>query len=505
MTGVSEEYDVIVVGSGGGALTAAWTAARSGLEVLVAEATPLYGGTTAYSGGGMWFAGNRLVREATGEGAESAADYFRAVVGDRTPRDLQDAFLEAGAEVVDMLLEDDAIELEAFWWPDYFGAVDGAAEIRQVRPLPLAASDLGELATALRPPLKVDRAGVPRDPRLSGGQALIGRLLLALSRHPNVTLCTDTPVTGLLAEAGAVSGVRVGEAREIGARRGVIVAAGGFERDAAMRAEHGVPGSVAGSMGTEGNRGLALRAAIELGADTDLMDQAWWSPGIEHPDGTTSFSLWFTGGIFVDTEGRRFVNESWPYDRIGRAIIDAQRAGSLGERFWMIYDDRDGARPPVRSTTLPLGETDDYRAAGLWHTADSLTDLAGMIGLPAAALEESVERFNRLAAEGSDPDFGRGDEPYDRAFSGGESPMVPIEKGPFHAVAFGLSDLGTKGGLRTDVVGRVLDTSGEVIGGLYAAGNSMAAVSGTTYPGGGNPIAAGMVFGYLAAKDCAGD
>jgi len=140
----------------------------------------------------------------------------------------------------------------------------------------------------------------------------------------------------------------------------------------------------------------------------------------------------------------------------------------------------------------------------LWRTADTLVGLAQAIGVPADNLLGTVARYNEMVAKGADADFGRGDEAYDRAFSNGEPPLVPIDKAPFHAAAFGLSDLGTKGGLRTDSRARVLDEAGVAIVGLYAAGNTMAAVSGTTYPGGGNPIGASMVFSHLAALDMAG-
>jgi hypothetical protein len=240
---------------------------------------------------------------------------------------------------------------------------------------------------------------------------------------------------------------------------------------------------------------------MAAGAATDLLDQAWWSPGFTHPDGRSAFSLWFTGGIFVGQDGRRFVNESAPYDRIGRAVIAELESGALTLPYWMIYDDREGEVPPVKSTSVTMVEAEKYVEAGLWHTAGTLEELAAKIGVPAANLAATVEQFNKICAAGADPDFGRGDEAYDRAFSGGEPPLVPIERGPFHAAAFGLSDLGTKGGLRTDTHARVLAASGEPIPGLYASGNTMAAVSGTAYPAGGNPIGASMLFSHLAALD----
>ncbi len=242
---------------------------------------------------------------------------------------------------------------------------------------------------------------------------------------------------------------------------------------------------------------------MAVGADTDLMDQAWWSPGLIHPDGRAAFALWFTGGIFVNQAGERFVNESAPYDRLGREIIERMEGGSVSLPFWMIYDDAEGGVPPIKASNVPMVETEKYVEAGLWHTADTLEELAAKIGVPGEALAATVARFNKQAAEGVDEDFGRGDEAYDRAFSNGESPLAPIAQGPFHAAAFGISDLGTKGGLRTDTVGRVLTAAGTPIPGLYAAGNTMAAPSGTTYPGGGNPIGTSVLFSHLAALDMA--
>lgn len=502
------DCDVLVVGSGGGALTGALIAASRGLRVVVAEASEYFGGTTAYSGGGMWLPMNAVLRrDGNVDSAESVATYFRAVVGDRTPRDLQDAFLDNGAPLVDALEQLEPMAFQQLPWPDYFGAApEASAHGRHIIPQPLTPEELGELRNLVRPPLAVERAGHELPPHVGGGQALIGRLLLALQRFDNVTLLGNAACDELVVDDGRVVGAFVettGGRVQVRAERGVLLAAGGFEQNQQLRDQYGVPGQTCDSMGAPANVGKALEAALRVGADVDLMDQAWWSPGITHPDGTSSFSLWLTGGIFVDKHGRRFVNESWPYDRLGRAIIERMDAGEMQLPFWFVYDDRDGSTPPVRATSVPVGDAADYEAAGLWHTADTLAGLAEKIGVPADELERTVARFNELAATEKDEDFGRGDEAYDRAFSGGASPLVPVEKGPFHAAAFGISDLGTKGGLRTDTSARVLDREGQPISGLYAAGNSMAAVSGTTYPAGGNPIGACMVFSYLAALDMA--
>ncbi len=503
-----EECDVLVAGSGGGALTGAYTAAREGLDVLVVEATDRFGGTTAYSGGGMWLPCNAVLRRAGDDDTlEDARTYYRAVVGDRTPQALQDAFLDTGAPLVDYLEQDDAFAFQVLPWPDYFGAAPKArAGGRHIIPTPLSPDDVGVLAASLRDTVPTERAGHAPAAMLTGGRALIGRLLLALSGQASAELRLNAPLRELVREDGRVVGAVVHDStgpRRIRARRGVVLAAGGFEANQALRDRYQVPGRATDSMGAPGNLGEALEAAVAVGASTDLMTEAWWSPGVTHPDGSSSFSLWFTGGVFVDQAGRRFVNESLPYDRIGRVVLERQEQEGMTLPFWMVYDDRDGPRPPVRATTVPMGETEEYRRAGLWHTADTLAELGQQIGVPAQALVDSIERFNAFVAAGRDEDFGRGEEAYDRSFSGGRSPLVHVAQGPFHAAAFGLSDLGTKGGLRTDAHARVLDEQGAVIPGLYAAGNTQAAVSGTTYPGGGNPIASCMVFAHLAALDLA--
>lgn len=504
-----ETVDVIVAGSGGG-ITGAYTAAREGLSVVLVEATDKFGGTTAYSGGGgMWFPCNPVLQRAGSDDTfDKAFNYFHAVVGDRTPQDLQETYIRRGADLIEYLEADSNFTFSVLPWPDYFGkAPDSRSDgLRHIVAAPIRGEVLGRYAGLVRGPLDNDRLGTPAPEKLFGGRALIGRFLAALSGYPNAALYRNAELTDLIVHDRRVVGAvvqRDGAAVRIGARRGVLLAAGGFEHNDRLREKYGVPGDSADSMGCTGNTGAALEAALRAGADTDLMDQAWWSPGLTHPDGRSAFALWFTGGIFVNQAGHRFVNESAAYDRIGREIIREMKTGQLSVPFWMVYDDRTGVVPPVKATNVSMVDTEQYRNAGLWRTAATLAELAAAIGVPADNLEKTITRYNEIVANGVDTDFGRGDEAYDRAFSGGEPPLVPIDQPPFHAAAFGLSDLGTKGGLRTDSRARVLDRTGAPIPGLYAAGNTMAAVSGTTYPGGGNPIGASMLFSHLAALDMA--
>ncbi len=503
------ECDVLVAGSGAGGVTGAYTAAREGLEVVLVEATDMFGGTTAYSGGGgMWFPANPvLLRAGTDDTVEDALEYYTAVVGDRTPRELQEAYVRGGAPLIEYLEHDERLKFQVLPWPDYFGSAPKARGdgMRHIVAKALRVSAVPELRESIRGPLDADRLGAARpDDYFIGGRALIARFLVATARYPNASTRLNTALVELVLDDGTVTGavVETGGRREtIRTRRGVVLAAGGFEQNDALRARYGVPGSSRDTMGPWGNLGRAHLAAIAVGADTDLMDEAWWSPGLTHPDGRSAFALWFTGGIFVNRHGERFVNESQAYDRLGREVVSALADGSVALPYWMIYDDREGVVPPVKATNVSMAEPERYVEAGLWHTADSLHGLAVKIGVPADRLVATVARFNEFAARGVDEDFGRGDEPYDRAFSRGKSPLHPIERAPFHAAAFGISDLGTKGGLRTDPAARVLDVSGNVIPGLYAAGNTMAAPSGAVYPGGGNPIGTSMVFAHLAVMD----
>ncbi|HLV74804.1 MAG TPA: FAD-dependent oxidoreductase [Vulgatibacteraceae bacterium] len=493
-----DEYDVVVAGSGAGAMAGALAAASAGLRTAVLEKTGLLGGTSAYSGAAIWLPGTRVQERAgIGDSAESARTYLRALLGDDGAAH-REAFLETAPELVDFLEADPAIEFEFQPFPDYFAAPGRLDMGRSFVPLPLPVERLGDRAALVRPPVDRDRAGRGHSAGpLAQGRALIGRLLLALDATGNGDVRTGTALTGLSTSAdGRVVGV---EARTAGgtvrlrARRGVLLAAGGFESSAALRARHGVPGGADRTMAPDGaNTGDAIEAAVRIGAAAGRLDQAWFCPGLLTPGGLPAFTLGFRGGLIVDGSGRRFANESLPYDQMGRRMAAARGP------FHLIFDSRSEGLPAI---SVPPLSPDEQLAAGHWVRADTLDELAGRIGVPADALTGTVERFNGFADKGADDDFHRGEDPYDRFFSGGASPLVAVDRPPYRAAQVVLSDLGTKGGLLTDPDGRVLDGSGRPIAGLYAAGNTSASFTGPVYPGPGIPIGSAMAFAYRAVQD----
>ncbi|MCL6289149.1 FAD-binding protein [Streptomyces sp. ID03-2B] len=508
-----DECDVLVAGSGGGALTGALTAADHGLDTLVAEKTAFYGGTTAYAGSCLWLPGNQAQERAgLDDSAELGKAYFRAVVGDSAPHDLQDAYIDNAGPLVAYLEGHPDLRFEHRPFPDYFPEPGRFEQGRGIFPVEFPAPD-GEddLLDAVRPAAWQDRLGVPaeRGP-FTDGRALVARLLSALRATGRALCRPHTALTGLITGAdGAVLGAELlvsvpGEEPRplrVRARRGVLLAAGGFEASAELRRSwQGLPGADWTMGAPGGNTGDAILAARAVGADTALLDQSWWCPSVLFPDGSANFTLGLRGGVFVDGTGRRFANESLPYDRMGRAMLDAGVGASSDRPVWWVFDGRWGEDLPG-IVTVPVDRA-RFAEAGLWRTAGSIGDLAAAIGVDRTTLAGTVRDFNAAAAKGVDPDFHRGEDPYDLFFADGSGPnpaLVPLEGGPFHAVRLVLGDLGTKGGLRTDTSARVLREDGSVIPGLYAAGNTMASAAGTAYPGPGAPIGSAMVFGRLAA------
>jgi 3-oxosteroid 1-dehydrogenase len=544
--GVAAEVDVLIAGSGAAGMTAALTAAKLGLSALVIEKAAGFGGSTARSGGGIWAPGNAVLRAAgVADTPELARTYLAYVAGD-VPQESREAFLADAPAMMDLVLA--MTPLKFTWVPgyaDYYPeAPGGLAAGRSIEPVPFDGRKVlgGELARLARPylptPVTVTQAEYrwltlgrhPRGIRAAGRVAtrairarLLGQRMLGLGQAlaaglraglvtSDVPVWLDTALTSLEVSGGRVTGVRAtrdGEPVLIRARRGVLLASGGFERNEEMRRQYQrEPIGTGWTTGAPENTGDGIRAGLELGADLGLMDDAWWGPSIPLSGGPY-FCLSernLPGCVMVNGAGQRFVNESAPYVDAVHAMYDGHSPENPHIPAWLVFDQRYRDRyvfaglPPHR----PLPRR--WYAAGSVVRADDLAGVAAAAGVDADGLVKTVARFNEFAAAGRDEDFGRGDSAYDRYYGDprlANPNLAPLDRPPFYAVKIVPGDLGTKGGLRTDARARVLRPDGTVIEGLYAAGNTSAAVMGRSYAGAGATIGPAMTFGYIAVQDMA--
>ncbi|WP_280218082.1 3-oxosteroid 1-dehydrogenase, partial [Nocardia neocaledoniensis] len=509
---------------------------------------------TARSGGGVWIPGNPVLRDqAPPDDLAAARAYLRHIIGDDVAPELIDTYLDRGVEAFEFLAEHTPLAMQ--WVPgysDYYPeAPGGRAHGRSVEPVPFDARGLGADLATLEPDYgKAPRNFVltqadfrqihlglrnPRSPLralrigarwiagrargrhlLARGQALSAMLCQGL-RAAGVPLLLETPLLELTTTGTRVTGVRVGRdggAREITARRGVVLACGGFEHDEAMRARYQrAPIGTDWTVGASGNTGDGIRAGQALGAATAFMDDAWWGPSIPLPR-----TPWFClaernlpGSLIVNDRAERFMNESLPYVEAVHRMYGGEhgRGEGPGENLpaWLIFDQR--YRDRYLFAGLPPRQPLPKRwfEAGVLARADSIDALAREIGVPAAGLTATVARFNGFARTGVDEDFGRGTSAYDHYYGDPRQRPNPnlgaLENGPFYAARLVPGDLGTKGGLVTDAHARVLRADGTTVAGLYAAGNVGAPVMGHTYAGPGATIGPAIVFGYLAALDLA--
>ncbi len=521
-------------------MTAALTAVHHGLTAVVIEKAEHFGGSTARSGGGVWIPGNSVLRVAgVIDSPEDAVTYLSLVVNGDAPEAKQKAFLEHGPAMLDFVLKETPLRFA--WVPgyaDYYPELPGGkARGRTIEPSPLNGKVLGPELSKLNPPY-ISTRGVTvtaadykwlslgtRHPRaflrgirvgirtvisrilgrklLSMGQALIAGLRAGLLRK-DVPVLLGTPLTGLVMDGERVAGVRTAD-KVYRARRGVLIASGGFERNEEMRTKYQrSPITADWTVGAVENTGDGIQAGLDAGAAVALMDDAWWGPSFLLSGGPyfclAERSL--PGCIIVNQEGKRFVNEAAPYVDAVHAMYDA---GSVPS--WLIVDQR------YRNSYLFAGLGPRQPIPRRWYEAGALVKsltldgLAKGIGVEPSALEATVSRFNGFAERGVDEDFHKGESTYDRYYGDPRNKpnpnLAPLLKAPFYAFKLWPGDLGTKGGLVTDERSRVLREDGSIIPGLYAAGNASAAVMGHSYAGAGATIGPAMTFGYLAALDMA--
>ncbi|MGA9489234.1 MAG: 3-ketosteroid-delta-1-dehydrogenase [Mycobacterium sp.] len=542
--------DLLVVGSGTG-MAAALAAHECGLSVLIVEKSAYVGGSTARSGGALWLPASPILEaKRAGDTIERAETYLRSVVAGSAPAERSNGYLRNVTAAVEMLQRTTPIRLA--WAKDYSDyhpeEPGGTAAGRTCECRPLNSAILGQYRTRLRRGVmevkipmptttadyrwmnlmaRVPRRGLPTIAKrlgqgvgglligrryVAGGQALAAGLFAGVMRA-GIPIWTSSALARLTTDGGRVTGAVVdhgGREVTVTARRGVVLAAGGFDHSMAMRwkfqseslGEHQ-------SLGAETNTGDAIHAAQDLGAAIDLMDQAWWFPAVAALPGAAPSVLLaersLPGSLIVDQTGTRFANEAMDYMSFGQRVLERERSGNPVESMWIVFDQQ------YRNSYVFAGELfprmaipQSWYEAGIAHRSDDVAELAGKMGVPEAQFAATVTRFNEMSRVGHDADFDRGRSAYDRYYGDPTSKpnpnLRPLDKRPFYGVKMVLSDLGTCGGLRADDCARVLREDGSVIDGLYAIGNTAANAFGTTYPGAGATIAQGLVYGYIAAR-----
>jgi len=554
----TETYDVVVVGSGAAGATAALRAHEQGLSVLLIEKAHKYGGTSATSGGVMWIPNHGLVE--SDDNKDKTLEYLRSLIKVPVQEDRLHAYLDNGPEMV-RFVQSTGVPIFPAPWPDYYtdapqaradrslvsDTLDGRElgdkfplmreQFTRFKLMNRYAMDLGEFFTIstkgqgwIKAILKIiwrywtdfsTRRMTRRDRRFTQGGALMGQLFKQIFQR-GIEVRLDTRLDELKVTDGRVSGVRVshfGRGYEIEAKQGVILCAGGFEWNQALRDRFfPVPGLTRHSSTPEdANRGEALIAGMDIGADTEHTQAGWWIPTMHMPMPTTSnfeeihqaaFDVGRPHSVCVNRNGQRFVDEACSYDDFGQAMVDDQLKTGANTPCWLVFDatfrskfTAGGFMPTalMPDSRIPPDYWDHYI-----FRADSVEALAKKIHVPVDALKGTVANMNAYARSGEDPEFGRGNNAYDQMFG---DPTVtpnpclgPIDKAPYYAVAINVGDLGTKGGLKCDANARVVDGNGQPIPGLYAAGNNSGSPFGNVYPGAGGTIGPAMTFGFVAVN-----
>lgn len=552
MAGFDETFDWVVVGSGAGSMASALVMRQAGKSVLVLEKTSYVGGTTAKSGGVFWVPNNRLMREAGEQDSSEAGLTYLEALCENLPGSTPEkraAYVTQAQKLVDFLIAQ-GIELEraADFWPDYYDEVQGGCKTsRTVTATYFNKAELGKTwAAKLRPGfasaparlneglqlayigkswavkwlavrigLRIIAGKLTGKQWVSAGAALQGRMLQAALKA-GADVRTDSPVKELIVENGRVTGVVAdidGKSVRVAGTLGVLVNAGGFAQNQAMRDRY-MPGTQAAWSNTpEGDTGDMHVEMERIGAGLGQMDQMvgyqmtrapGWESGFVKPgaQGLTAKP----GAILVDQSGVRYMNEGGSYELYCQTMIERDKIVPAIPS-WAIFDAEFARKYPVGGGKLAKNAA-AWTESGYLKVADSIEQLAEQIGVPAGSLVATVDRWNSFVDQNKDDDFARGARAYDHWLGDRYNQPNPslgrIEKGPFYAVDVVPGDVSTYGGALTDAQGRVTHDDGSVIDGLYACGVSAASVMGGVYVGAGASIGPSLTFGYVAAKHAAG-
>lgn len=554
--GFDHSVDLLIVGSGAGAMTAGIRAKDLGGDVLLIEKTELYGGSSAMSGGSLWIPCNHLMKEdgVVDDTPEEALEYLLNITEGHVPEQKLEVYVKQSSIMLEYLHDHARLKMLSMpGYVDYYPEVPGGKPgARACEPHRFDARLLGDDFYAMREPaiqelimnrismsateahdiltsapgyiglsLKimlryfldiVGRFKSPRDRSLTLGNALIGQLRLSLMDR-NVPIWLECPFEEFIVEDGKVVGViasKQGKRIRIEGKQGVLLAAGGFESNDEMRKQYlPSPTQLDWTCGNPGNTGEVIQKGEELGGALGFMDGAWWGPVTVVPGEERARMLVVEKGLprsmMVNSKGERFLNESAPYDDICKDIYRANTPDAVSVPCWIVFDEAFRKKYPIGPLMPGMPIPKKLKRANYIRQSDTVAGLAAQIGVNPAGLEASVEKLNRYALDGKDPEFRRGDSAYDRYY--GDATVTPnpclgpIDEPPYYAIEIFPGDLGTRGGLNVDADARVLKESGEIIEGLYAVGNCSAAVMGPTYPGAGGTLGPTMTFGFVVAEN----
>ena len=533
------QFDVVVAGSGGAGLTAAILAHDNGARVALLERSDRIGGTTAVSGGAIWVPANDHMAEVGAhDSREEALAYCKRLSAATAPDEMIETFVDTAPLMVRYLEDHSPLKFSVWTAPDYYAdGPGGKACGRALEPEIFSKAELGDWAGAvlaapiLMVPLTLEEMltkyrlltgvkGLPNgllskrieQQAVGMGAALVGRLLRGCLDR-GITIMLGTRAKELVREGPRVVGLlaeKDGRETALLARGGVVLATGGFEWNRDLVSKF-IPGPLTHPNSPPFNEGDALIMAMEAGAGLANMPGAWWEPsgavpGEEYEGRPLSRFLAAERSaphtIMVNRAGRRFVNEGAPYNDIGRVFhhFDPSSYSFANLPCWAVFDAQYRRRYPVLGA-LP-GSPDPE-----WLTREeTLEGVAARVGIEAAGLAVTVARWNGFARQGNDCEFHRGETAFERASGDHRSPhpnMGTIEEPPFYALPVYPGVLGTSGGPQTNSKGQVLDSRGDVIRGLYAAGNAMASPTGLAYYSGGGTISPAMTWGYLCGIDAA--